>query len=496
MTFPDPLSPDSPTPPQSPEEQPLTSEPEISLDSSTNTKPGTPGTTTSTYPTVNPDPSLTMDFDDEDLSREPSARPQQPSGPVSLPQVPEELGKAVIESVLEPDMTPTHEVDRNPVDQSIVDSVDPTITPVAQPDMDQVAHPSTPLAEETTPDPLPPVADPPALALDVLETLQAQKADLETTIQTLESQRSSLEQDIQALQRNLGSLVQTALQELQERKHQLQQSVEQLERRQERLEAEMRQSFAGVSQDLVIRVQSFKEYLVGSLQDLVVTAEDLNLVPPPAPTPTPVVDAPADSKTQPRPQFGDDGFKEQTREIRRMLDQYRTSPDYYGPPWQLRRTFEPIHAERVNNWFFEQGGRGAIRGLGSRQQNVLVASAVISVLNEFYGEQLITLVLANGPESMGEWRRGLQDCLGISRADFGPSQGVSLYEDPEPLVQKADRIVQAGDLPLVIIDEAEEMISLSLLQFPLWLAFAGNPQKRSSSGGDRSGSPTGNRSLW
>jgi hypothetical protein len=30
-------------------------------------------------------------------------------------------------------------------------------------------------------------------------------------------------------------------------------------------------------------------------------------------------------------------------------------------------------------------------------------------------------------------------------------------------------------LPLIIVDESEEMISLSLLQFPLWLAFAPDP---------------------
>lgn len=311
-----------------------------------------------------------------------------------------------------------------------------------------------------------------------LSVFQEQKNQLTAEIAALQQQRDSLTREVSQLQSTLGQLVPEALQELRERKRNLQEAIERLERRQERIQAEMRQNFAGVSQDLAIRVKSFKEYLVGSLQDLVVTAEDLNLVPPPpTPTVTPIEAATSGTgKKAATPQFGDDGFKEQTREIRRLLDQYRTSPDYYGPAWQLRRTFEPVHAERVSNWFFEQGGRGAIRGLGTRLQNVLIASAAISVLNEFYGEQLITLVLANTPESLGEWRRGLQDCLGISRADFGPNQGVALYEDPDPLVQRADRLVQAGDLPLVIIDEAEGMISLSLLQFPLWLAFAADPR--------------------
>jgi hypothetical protein len=311
----------------------------------------------------------------------------------------------------------------------------------------------------------------------VNQQLLQQKETLQAEITALETQRDALDREIQAQQSQLAQMIRIGLEELHNRKRDLQQGIEQLERRQERIQTEMRQNFAGVSQDLAIRVQSFKEYLVGSLQELVAAAEDLNLVPP-APPAAPVETTPAPKKAT-AAAVGDEGFKGQTREIRRLLDQYRTNPDYYGPAWQLRRTFEPIHAERVSNWFFEQGGRGAIRGLGTRSQNILVASAIISILTEFYGEQLVTLVLANTPESLGEWRRGLQDCLGISRADFGPNQGIALYEDPAPLVQKADRLVQARDFPLVIIDEAEALIDLSLLQFPLWLAFVSDPRRQS-----------------
>jgi hypothetical protein len=118
--------------------------------------------------------------------------------------------------------------------------------------------------------------------------------------------------------------------------------------------------------------------------------------------------------------------------------------------------------------------------MGSRLQNILVASATISVLHTLYGDRLRTLVLAESPERLGEWRRGLQDCLGITRSDFGPERGVALLEDPETLAQKADRCVKDGLLPFIIIDETEEMVSLSILQFPLWLAFAPNPQAPSS----------------
>ncbi len=114
--------------------------------------------------------------------------------------------------------------------------------------------------------------------------------------------------------------------------------------------------------------------------------------------------------------------------------------------------------------------------MGSRLQNILVASTVISVLYRFYGDYLRTLVLADSPERLGEWRRGLQDCLGISRADFGPDQGIVLFESAEPLIAKADRLLKDDEMPLIIIDDSEDKISLALLQFPLWLAFAADPQ--------------------
>ena len=113
--------------------------------------------------------------------------------------------------------------------------------------------------------------------------------------------------------------------------------------------------------------------------------------------------------------------------------------------------------------------------MGSRLQNILVASATIAILRRMYGDRLCPLVLANSPERLGEWRRGLQDCLGITRADFGPDQGIVLFEAAEPLALKADRLEQEGDLPLIIIDDTENQVSLSLLQFPLWLAFAPDP---------------------
>jgi hypothetical protein len=134
----------------------------------------------------------------------------------------------------------------------------------------------------------------------------------------------------------------------------------------------------------------------------------------------------------------------------------------------------------VQQWFFKQGGRGAIRGMGSRLQNILVASAVMSILADLQGDRFRSLVLANSPERLGEWRRGLQDCLGISRADFGPDRGVVLFESPEALIQKADRLIEDGFSPIIIIDDTEERLNFALLQFPYWLAFTPDPQQSSS----------------
>ena len=81
---------------------------------------------------------------------------------------------------------------------------------------------------------------------------------------------------------------------------------------------------------------------------------------------------------------------------------------------------------------------------------------------------------------MGEWRRGLQDCLGIDRRDFSSDRGVALFEDSEILTQKADRLVKQAKLPIIVIDDTENKISLSMLQFPLWLAFAPEPNSQNS----------------
>lgn len=312
---------------------------------------------------------------------------------------------------------------------------------------------------------------------DLRDRVQALKDE----IRSLQAAKFKAQQERDRIQTDMTRLVEEGLSDLQQRRQALQLSIEQLERREERIRQEMQTTFAGASQELAMRLQGFKEYLVGSLQELASTAEQLDLTPP-QPEPVPRF-SPEEESPEPEdlgPQLTPSRFQDQTQQIRRLLDEYRYQPDYYAPPWRLRRTFEAIHAERLSYWLFTQGGRGALKSMGSRLQNILMGSAAISVLYDLYDRRLYTLVLANTPERLGEWRRGLQDCLGIDRADFGPDRGIGLFEEPEPLVQKAERLVRANRLPLILIDESEEFVSLSLLQFPLWLAFAPVPGSESS----------------
>ncbi len=315
---------------------------------------------------------------------------------------------------------------------------------------------------------------------DEVNDLIAQKNLLIHEIQHLLQQKDELIRGQKEVNENISLLVKEGLKELENKKQNLEVVIQKLERRKERIENEMKTTFSGVSQDLAIKVQGFKDYLVGSLQDLAIAAEQLDLntgkAEPWETSQKPIIDSPAKNTI---PQFVEKSFQEETRIIRSLLDQYRTKPDYYGPSWQLRRTFEPIHAQRVSDWFFTQGGRGALKSMTSRLQNILVTSAIISILSHLYGDRTRVLILSDTPEKLGEWRRGLQDCLGISRSDFGPSRGVVLFETPEALCQKAERIMDDKDLPFVIMDQNENRVSLSLLQFPLWLAFA--PEKSTSS---------------
>ena len=110
----------------------------------------------------------------------------------------------------------------------------------------------------------------------------------------------------------------------------------------------------------------------------------------------------------------------------------------------------------------------------------MVASATISILHDLYRDRTQVLILTDTPENLGEWRKGLEDCLGISRRDFGANRGVVMFDSPEILVQRAERLLADKLLPVIIIDETEEQLNLSVLKFPIWLAFASSNKSRSA----------------
>jgi hypothetical protein len=309
------------------------------------------------------------------------------------------------------------------------------------------------------------------------------ETEIKAKISNLQAIQTQLEQQIIDTQTSFGQIIQTSVTDLEKRRQKLQISVEQLERRRDRIKEEINKSFAGGSQDIAIRLQGFKDYLVGSLQDLVVIAEEIEFPqPPPAQIriQTPIAQTPiaTPSPRNQNPQFAEPAFKSTAGKVRSSIDRYRNAPDYYAPTWQLRRTLEAVHADKVSDWFFTKDGRGAVRTMGSRLQNIIIAAAAVSALRELYGDYLRTLVLANLPERLGDWRRGFQDCLGLSKTDFGGNGGIILFEDPEALVQKVDRIVANKEMPLIIIDNSEGKIDLSILQYPLWLAFAPDPNQQ------------------
>ena len=108
------------------------------------------------------------------------------------------------------------------------------------------------------------------------------------------------------------------------------------------------------------------------------------------------------------------------------------------------------------------------------------ASSAIALLNVISYRLFCLLVHATSPERLFDWLRWLQDSLGIARADFGTNRGVMLFESSEPMAQRAERLLDSGRLPFLIMDEAEDKVSLSLLQYPLWLGFARDPENPSN----------------
>ena len=269
-----------------------------------------------------------------------------------------------------------------------------------------------------------------------------------------------------------------ALTELQQQRSALLEEIRQLEARRGQIQKEIEASFAGQADGVARRLKGFQDYLVGALQDLAVAAEQVELVPQQVLVQPSPLDQISSTPVASQPQaavaaaglFGPDEVL-----IRERLAGFGGQPDFYADPWQLRRSLDASGAALLDDWFLGQGGRGAQPSCGSRSRNALVAAAAIAILGELYGERFQTLVLASQPERLGEWRRGLQDCLGLSREDFGPSSGIVLFERADALVERADRLEERGELPFIVVDAGEPVLDIPILQFPLWLVFAAGP---------------------
>ncbi len=275
------------------------------------------------------------------------------------------------------------------------------------------------------------------------------------------------------------NFINLALKDLQNSRAELEKELEKLTKKKVQIETELKSSFSGQSDAIARKVKGFQEYLTGALQDLAQSAEQLELVVPPVI----VKPSPLDENKKIEPSEKEvipaisDTFKPDESLIRRCFSQFLEQPDFYAEPWKLRRSLEESDVEMLEDWFFSMGGRGAQPSRGNRSKNALVSAGIIAILGELYGEQFQTLVLASQPERLGEWRRCLQDALGLNREDFGPNSGIVLFERADGLIERADRLEGRGELPFIIIDAAEINVEIPILQFPIWLAFAGSPNE-------------------
>ena len=277
--------------------------------------------------------------------------------------------------------------------------------------------------------------------------------------------------------KSLNDLSYEILSELILKKDSLVEEIQKLETRKNELDKDIESNFKGQSDNIAKRVKGFQEYLTGSLQNLSQNIEKLELVSQPIVVKPSPLDEKKEGSKEPKlvnvPALSET-FKPDEQLIRSSFSTFTEQPDFYAEPWKLRRSLDTLDIEAMDDWFFNMGGRGSLESRGSRQKNALLSAGLIAILGELYGDQFQTLILASQPERLGEWRRILQDSLGLTRDDFGPNSGIVLFERPEGVIERADRLEANEELPFIIVDAAETSVEIPILQFPLWLAFAGS----------------------
>ena len=281
------------------------------------------------------------------------------------------------------------------------------------------------------------------------------------------------------------SIIEIALTDIKSKRAFLESEIKDLTDKKSKLEKELKSTFTGKSDDIARKVKGFQEYLTGALNELAESTAQLELIEQPVivkPSPLDKGERSQRREEEEIPKIQSiiavaDTFKPDESLIRECLEQFLGRPDFYADPWKLRRSLDSKDLELLEDWFFSMGGRGAQPSRGNRSRNVLISAALISIFGELYGDRFQTLVLASQPERLGEWRRGLQDALGLNREDFGPNSGIVLFERADGLIEKADRLEERGDLPLILIDAAEITVEIPILQFPIWLAFSASPEE-------------------
>jgi len=311
-------------------------------------------------------------------------------------------------------------------------------------------------------------------AKNTIEVKSSQKTNSKTTLNKNYQSKSKSEKSINE------NIYEKIFNDLIEKKSLLSKEIKDLENKKILLKKDIESNFSGQSENIAKQVKGFQDYLTGAFQNLSQSVEKLDLVPQqmiikPSPLDK-VQNTVNDNKEINIPALADT-FKPDEEIIRKCFSDFSNQPDFYAEPWKLRRSLEVIDIEMLEDWFFNMGGRGALESRGSRQKNVLISAGLISILGELYGDQFQTLILASEPERLGEWRRILQDSLGLNREDFGPNSGIVLFERAEGVIERADRLEDNGEVPLIIIDASEQSIDIPILQFPLWLAFVGSSEE-------------------
>ena len=272
-----------------------------------------------------------------------------------------------------------------------------------------------------------------------------------------------------------------ALQDLHSKRDELSREIKELSDKKRKLDRELKTTFTGQSDIIARRVKGFQDFLIVAMQDLSKSVEQMeinkpNVVFKPSPLDQKKIDDSTVNINQVIQPIADT-FKPDETIIRECLTNFLNQPDFYAEPWKLRRSLEQKDIDILGDWFFGMGGRGAQPSLGNRSKNILLSAGLISILGELYGDRFQTLVLAGQPERLGEWRRGLQDALGLSREDFGPNSGIVLFERAEGVIERADRLEESNEVPLILVDSSEQDVDIQILQFPLWLAFAPGPDE-------------------